>query len=87
MSIQLHHKSQYMDTLQLQHQIIVHGYFQNYNTIQIKQILEKNFKILDKGNNDFEITIKESLMIKKNTPPLNKKLMTQGPSFLLKIFV
>ena len=49
--------------------------------------VEKNFKILDKGNNDFEITIKESLQIKNNKPPLNKKLMTQGTSFLLKIFV
>ena len=27
--------------------------------------VEKNFRILDKGKNDFEITIKESLQIKK----------------------
>ena len=46
----------------------------------------KNFSILDKGRDDFEITIKESLQIKNNRPPLNKKLMTQGTSFLLKIF-
>ena len=49
-------------------------------------LVEKNFRILDKGKNDFEITMKESLQIKNNWPPLNKKLMTQGISFLLKIF-
>ena len=56
--------------------------------------VEKNFRILDKGKNDFEITIKESLQavqllllqIKNNRPPLNKKLMTQSSSFLMKIF-
>ena len=42
--------------------------------------VEKNFRILDKGKNDFEITIKESLQIKNNRPPLSKKLMTQGTS-------
>ena len=45
-----------------------------------------SFKILDRGKSDFEITIKEALQIRNNRPTLNKKLMTQGTSFLLKIF-
>ena len=44
------------------------------------------FKVLERGNNDLEITIKEALHIKYNRPSLNKKLFTQGTSFLLKIF-
>ena len=43
--------------------------------------VEKNIKILDKGKNDFEITIKESLQIKTNKPPLNKKPYDSGYFF------
>ena len=44
------------------------------------------FKVLERGNNDLETTIKEALQIKYNKPSLNKKLFTQGTSFVLKIF-
>ena len=44
------------------------------------------FKILQRGKNDLDITIKEALHIKYNRPSLNKKLYTQGTSFVLKIF-
>ena len=45
-----------------------------------------SFKILDKGKDDFETTIKEALLIKCNRPALNKQLYTQGSSFILNVF-
>ena len=47
----------------------------------------KNFSILDRGKNDFEISIKEALHIKAKKPMLNKQLsFSQGSNFALKIF-
>ena len=45
-----------------------------------------NFKILSKGNSEFEINIKEALLIKQLTPKLNTKLANDGSSYFLKIF-
>ena len=45
-----------------------------------------NFTIIDSGNSDFEVSIKEALHIKRKNPILNKQLSTQGSSFHLKIF-
>ena len=36
----------------------------------------ENFEILSFGKNDFECLVKESILIKKNTPPLNKQVKT-----------
>ena len=44
------------------------------------------FKILDRGRDDFETTIKEALYIKNSRPKLNKQLYTQGSSFILSVF-
>ena len=46
----------------------------------------ENFRIVDSGHSDFEISIKEALHIKQKQPSLNKQLCTQGASFMLKIF-
>ena len=45
-----------------------------------------SFKVIDSANSDFEVSIKEALHIKHRNPNLNKKLSTQGMSFMLKIF-
>ncbi len=45
-----------------------------------------SFKIVDKGRDDFDTTIKEALLIKSNRPSLNKQLYSQGSSFILNIF-
>ena len=37
-----------------------------------------SFSVIDSGNTDFEITIKEALSIKLKKPALNKQLYTQG---------
>ena len=49
-------------------------------------LVKDSFKIFDEGKSDFEITVKEALQIRHNKPALNKKLMIQGTSFILKIF-
>ena len=36
----------------------------------------ENFELLSFGKNDFECLVKESILIKKNTPPLNKQVKT-----------
>ena len=56
------------------------------NACQQSYSCANNFSILDKGKNDFEITIKEALYIKSNRPRLNKQLSTNGISFLLNLF-
>ena len=45
-----------------------------------------SFSIIDSGNTDFEITIKEALHIRTKKPALNKQLYTQGTSFVLNLF-
>ena len=45
-----------------------------------------NFSILDRGNNDFEVSIKEALYIKSTKPDLNKQLFNNGSTFILNIF-
>ena len=45
-----------------------------------------SFKIIDSGNSDFDVSIKEALHIKYSKPNLNKQLSTQGISFKLQIF-
>ena len=72
----------YFIKLQMIMLIGVLTYFRICNLCRSEYSVEKNFRILDKGKNDFEITIKESLHIKNDRPPLKKKLMTQGTSFL-----
>ena len=45
-----------------------------------------SFSVLDSGRNDFEITVKEALYIKRSKPNLNKQLSGHGTSFILNIF-
>ena len=45
-----------------------------------------SFQVIDTGNNDLEITIKEALHIKMHKPKLNRQLFCQGSSFVLNIF-
>ena len=46
----------------------------------------QSFAIMDSGQNDFDITIKEAIYIKSHKPLLNKQLHSQGSSFILNIF-
>ena len=45
-----------------------------------------SFKILEHGKNNFDITVKEALHIKRTKPSLNTQLYANGSSFVLKIF-
>ena len=45
-----------------------------------------DFHILSSGSSDFDIKIKEALLIKSNRPFLNTQLKENGASFLLNIF-
>ena len=46
----------------------------------------QSFVVIDSGQTDFDITIKEALHIKHHRPWLNKQLHSQGSSFVLNIF-
>ena len=46
----------------------------------------KNFSVMGSGKNDYEITVKEAILIKSHKPNMNKQLATNGTSFMLKIF-
>ena len=45
-----------------------------------------NFEILKRCQNSYNTKITEALCIKRLRPKLNKKLMTKGCSYLLKVF-
>ena len=45
-----------------------------------------SFRVLDKGNSDLAISIKEAIHIKLKRPTLNKQLFNLGTSFVLGIF-
>jgi len=45
-----------------------------------------NFRVLNSGNSDFEIKIKEALYIKYKKPTLNNQILQRGMSFLLNVF-
>ena len=51
-----------------------------------KIIVDNGFIILAVGKNDFEITVTDALRIKHFKPSLKKNLLTQGTSYMLKIF-
>ena len=52
-----------------------------------KQFLSiQNFKVLRKCKTSYETRIHEALKIKKLRPKLNKQLMRNGVSYLLKVF-
>ena len=46
----------------------------------------ESIAIIDSGQTDFDITIKEALYIKSHRPWLNKQLHSQGSSFVLNLF-
>ena len=46
----------------------------------------KDFQIIKNGTSDYDIIIKEALMIKSLNPPLNKQLFKSGAFVSLKIF-
>ena len=46
----------------------------------------RNFNVLDHGNSDFELLIKEAFYIKKCKPKLNNQLFQNGASVLLEMF-
>ena len=45
-----------------------------------------NFSVIVSGRNDYEITVKEALLIKYYKPNMNKQLATNGTSYMLSIF-
>ena len=58
--------------------------------IQCNQCCDKygpnQFKIINSGINDLEISIKEALLIKLMKPPLNSQLFNNGTSHILHAF-
>ena len=46
----------------------------------------KNFEIIGTGRSDFEVTVKEALLIKKLNPAFNRQLFQKGASHLLDFF-
>ena len=51
-----------------------------------EKVSSESFTIIDSGQTDFDITIKEALYIKSHKPVLNKQLHSQGSSFILNLF-
>ena len=49
-------------------------------------IMVKNFEIIGTGRSDFEVTVKEALLIKKLNPAFNRLLFQKGASHLLDFF-
>ena len=48
--------------------------------------ISKCFKVLIKGNTDFDLTILEALQIRDKNPSLNKQLTNDGSTFILNVF-
>ena len=46
----------------------------------------KSYSIVESEENDYDIRVKEPILIKSHKPNLNKQLATNGTSFMLKIF-
>lgn len=48
--------------------------------------LTKNFEVISSHNSAFDVAVSEALLIKKDTPKLNRQLYEKGAQYTLKLF-
>jgi len=56
------------------------------SSLEKGQLTYRDFKIIKTGTSDYDILVKEALLIKKENPSLNRQLFLSGAFVALKVF-